>query len=131
VRKKRTEFVCSFSLNLLSIFRFASNVLTLFSFILHVRFHLKDMQRERAAWTCNMETHVQHGQTAWLCCMDMQHERAASPHSMDVQHMCAAWTCSMGMHHFFSFAFFLCTKEHFYIFFVQYLGVTVGIEPAT
>jgi hypothetical protein len=23
--------------------------------------------------------------------------------------------------------FFLCSKEHFYIFFVQYLGVTVGI----
>jgi hypothetical protein len=31
---------------------------------------------------------------------------------------------------FFSFGF-LCSKEHFSIFFVQYLGVTVGIEPAT
>ncbi len=26
---------------------------------------------------------------------------------------------------------FLCSKEHFSIFFVQYLGVTAGIEPAT
>jgi hypothetical protein len=31
---------------------------------------------------------------------------------------------------FFSFVF-LCSKEHFSIFFVQYLGVTAGIEPAT
>ncbi len=30
----------------------------------------------------------------------------------------------------FSFVF-LCSKEHFSIFFVQYLGVTAGIEPAT
>jgi hypothetical protein len=30
---------------------------------------------------------------------------------------------------FFSFVF-LCSKEHFSIFFVQYLGVTAGIEPA-
>jgi hypothetical protein len=32
---------------------------------------------------------------------------------------------------FFFFCFFLCSKEHFSIFFVQYLGVTAGIEPAT
>jgi hypothetical protein len=31
---------------------------------------------------------------------------------------------------FFSFVF-LCSKEHFSIFLVQYLGVTAGIEPAT
>jgi hypothetical protein len=27
--------------------------------------------------------------------------------------------------------FFFGSKEHFSIFFVQYLGVTAGIEPAT
>jgi hypothetical protein len=32
---------------------------------------------------------------------------------------------------FFFLCFFLCSKEHFSIFFVQYLGVTAGIEPAT
>jgi hypothetical protein len=32
--------------------------------------------------------------------------------------------------YFFSFVF-LCSYEHFSIFFVQYLGVTAGIEPAT
>jgi hypothetical protein len=26
---------------------------------------------------------------------------------------------------------FLCSKEHFSIFFLQYLGMTAGIEPAT
>ncbi len=32
---------------------------------------------------------------------------------------------------FFSLCFFLCSKEHFSIFLVQYLGMTAGIEPAT
>jgi hypothetical protein len=31
---------------------------------------------------------------------------------------------------FFSLIF-LCSKEHFSFFFVQYLGVTAGIEPTT
>jgi hypothetical protein len=30
---------------------------------------------------------------------------------------------------FFFPLFFLCSKEHFSIFIVQYLGVTAGIEP--
>jgi phosphate starvation-inducible membrane PsiE len=32
---------------------------------------------------------------------------------------------------FFFFVVFFCSNEHFSIFFVQYLGVTAGIEPAT
>ncbi len=32
---------------------------------------------------------------------------------------------------FFFLCFFLCSKEHFSIFFIQYLGVTAGIKPAT
>jgi hypothetical protein len=33
---------------------------------------------------------------------------------------------------FFVFVFvFVCSKEHFSFFFLQYLGVTAGIEPAT
>jgi phosphate starvation-inducible membrane PsiE len=35
----------------------------------------------------------------------------------------------IGFMYFFSLSF-LCSKEHFTIFFVQYLGVTAGIEPA-
>ncbi len=37
----------------------------------------------------------------------------------------------MDLEIFFFPLFFLCSKEHFSIFFVQYLGVTAGIEPAT
>jgi hypothetical protein len=36
-----------------------------------------------------------------------------------------------GLFEYFIIIFFLCSKEHFSIFFVQYLGVTAGIEPAT
>ncbi len=38
-------------------------------------------------------------------------------------------TLVSGKYFFFFFVFFLCSNEHFSIFFVQYLGVTVGIEP--